>query len=151
MKKLILMAIVSLFSLSAYAIPSIDVYGLTLFKLNSVSSNILEIKAASSGAFSSGVCRLIIRANANSGAFFKATERFRFIHKDLTGIEEEVTPIVTGSALMFKLMKSDFAFESITMETKDGRSIGENITTLFGETVAVMADPCYAPVANVAG
>lgn len=148
MKKFLLILAISLFSLCTYATPSedsIDIDGLTVFKLNSLSVNRFKIYGHTSGAITAGICRIIIRSNHREEAFSKLAERFNFIHQMAGMPEEEVSPIITTYALMFKLRKVDFGFESITLVTKNGKSIGENISDLFGDTnVAVLAGTCYA-------
>lgn len=147
MNKIILMLFLALFSLTSYAIPenSVDLNGLTVYPLNSIKSNNLTIYGHTSGAISAGICRIIIRSAHGEDGFFELAKRFKFT-QSLGGIPgEEVTPITKRYALMFKLMKTDYGFENVVMESKDGKSIGENITAVFGKnvTVAAMAGTCY--------
>jgi hypothetical protein len=147
MKKIILTLAIFIYSLTVHAFPanpSIDIDGLTVFHLNSFAEKTLTIYGHSAGALSAGICRIIIRSNDSDPAFMRVTERFKFTRSFAGLPNEEITPIVTGHALMFKLMRVDYGFENITLETKDGKSIGENISSLFGnKTVAVLAGTCY--------
>lgn len=147
MKKFILLFVISLWFSNGYAAKSessIDIDGLTVFKLNSVSENRLKIYGHTSGAISAGICRIIIRSSERNEAFKKFTQRFKFLHQMFNDPEEEITPIITNHAIMYKLMKVDYGFENITIETRDGKSIEENMTALVGNTpVAVLAGSCY--------
>lgn len=146
MKKLILILFFSLFSLSSYAAPanSIDIDGLSVYPLNPVQTNNLTVYGHTSGAISAGICRIIIRSAHGEDGFADLAKRFKFT-QSLGGMPgQEVAPIVKRYALMFKLMKVDYGFENVLIETKDGKSIGENIKAVFGDTpVAVIAGTCY--------
>ena len=147
------MIAISLYTIGGYAqLPknSIDMDGLTVFKLNSDKDNSLKVYAYTPGAYSAGICRIIIRSGNSAIPMAALAERFKFLHSIAGSAEEEVTPIVTGYALMFLLVKTDFGAEHITIETKDGRSIGDNVSELFGDkTVAVMTGTCYPPKNNI--
>jgi hypothetical protein len=145
MKKLILMLVISLWSLAAYAIPTFDLDGLKQFNLNNVSSTRYKFYGDSSGTATPGICRIIIRTGW-TGDFNQLAQKFKFIYGWGSGNEREVTPIITQYALMFQLMKkTDFAYDYIIIESKDGRSIGQHINELFGATtVAVIAGTCYS-------
>lgn len=161
MKKFILMLAVSLFSFNSYAIPAqpqdsppdlppgaayIDINGLTVFNLNSLSENSILISARSSGALSSGICRIIIRSELGDySGFSQLANNFTFTKYIMSSPGVTVTPTATAGGLIFdKLMQSDYSFERIYMQTKDGRSIGENVRKIFGDkTVAIIAGTCY--------
>lgn len=153
MKKLILLLIASFYSLTCFAIPEVDINGLSVIPLNDFSQSSLRVYGHTSGASSAGICRIIIRSNGgyNEG-FEKMTERFKFIHGIFGKDDGEATPIQAYYALMFKLLRVDYGFEYITLETKDGKSIGENIKKLFGDNpIAVIAGSCYPAKANIPG
>lgn len=147
MKKSCHLLLVSLLTASTFALAAeVDLDGLTVFPLNELADNTLTIVGHSSGAYSSGICRIIIRSNSNTMEpdFRLLAERFKFTHGIGGMPEEDVSLIETHYALMYKLMKTDFGFEHIIMESKDGKSIGENVSALFGDnTVAVIAGTCY--------
>ncbi len=156
MKKLFLMLILALFSLTTHAAPAIpenaiDIDGLTQFSLNKYSANTLRIYGHTSGAASAGICRIIIRSKNGlyNGGFKQLADRFTFKRTFFPADNEPVTPIITAYALMFQLHKTDYGFENILMESKDGKSIGENIKEVFkgqnqGEVpIAVIAGTCY--------
>lgn len=153
MKKFITLIVALFCSLNLYAQQnhetiypeSVDLDGLTVFSLNDYPGNKLTVYGHTSGAYSAGICRIILRSTGGNSAFLSLADRFNFT-TSIAGLPEgQATPIVTPHALMFKLMKVDYGFEHVIIETKDGKSIGENITSLFGDqTVAVMAGTCYS-------
>lgn len=142
MKKLIFIVFIFCFS-SVYATtPTVDLKGLTVLHLNNFSQNSLMVTASYGSAGSNGLCRIIIRSNSG-GDFKHLAESFKFTYR---GFDEvyEIAPVITDYALMFKLKYGDFGHESITIESRDGKSIGENIAKFFGEDiVAIIPGTCF--------
>lgn len=144
MKKFIFTLLMFCCSLS-YAMPYVEIRGLTVVPLNRFESNSLKIYAQRGSAISAGICRIVIRDNGNAlGDYYRQlAARFKFTHTSF-GQSEEITPIVTDTSIMFKLVTGDFGDENFDIVTKDGKSIGHNITEIFNNnTVAIMAGPCY--------
>lgn len=144
MKKLIFTLLMFCCSL-VYAMPFVEIHGLTVVPLNTFQSSSLKIYAQRGSSISSGICRIVIRDNGNSvgDSFRQLAEKFKFTHTTF-GQSEEGTPIVTDTAIMFKLVTGDFGDENFDIVTKDGKTIGQNITEIFkNNTVAIMAGPCY--------
>jgi len=144
MKKFLFTLAISLYSLTSYATaPSIDLDGLSVINLNLISSNSLQIYGHTSGAASAGICRIILRSNDQIDGYYKLTERFNFIHGMFGADTGAVTPKMFSYAAMFELMSTDYGFEYVRIETKDGRSIGQNMVELFGgQEIAAMAGTC---------
>lgn len=143
MKKLIFTLLMFCCSL-AYAMPSVEIHGLTIVQLNKFSSNSLKVYPQRGSSISSGICRIIIRDNGSAmGDYYRQlAERLKFTHT-IFGQSEEMTPIVDDNTIMLKVT-SDFGDESFDIVTKDGRNIGDHITEIFGDnTVAVMSGACY--------
>jgi hypothetical protein len=145
MKKMLLMLIVSLYSLTAYAVvPTVYLDGLAQYKLNSITDSRYQIFGHTSGSFSAGICRIILRSTYN-GDFRQLAERFNFIYGVQGGAETPVTPIIKNYALMFQLAKkTDFTYDYIRIESKNGKSIGKNISEILGDkTISAIAGTCY--------
>jgi hypothetical protein len=144
MNKIILILISSfLFATNSYAKPDNDfIYlsNLSIIKLNDIPYNKLYIHVGYPGKRVSGSCSIVIRSEGGDadGALKKLADRFIF-----TKIAD--TPIIPDSsnnaALVFPLKQGTFV-DRITIETKDGKSIGENVTSASIGYVGVFAGVC---------
>ncbi|GEM_PF-2411851 len=154
MRKIYIMLFLLLLSFNTYAIPIPDdslltIDGLTVVKLNNIEAKSIRFVVFSPGD-GSGTCRLIIRSDKSNDAFKKFNERFKFTQGNIGSTRVDVTPMSSRYGLSFKLPKGVFIAETVGIETKNGKSIAENITSLFsimsGEEhypiVAVLAGMC---------
>lgn len=131
MKRALLMVFTSLLSISSYAMPakSIDVDNLSMVKLNDVQENRLTIKMSYAGKPYSGSCSIVVRTRRGfDDTIVKLSDKFNFIH--WLSSESIVPDVSTRGTLIFPLQKGSFV-DGITIETKDGKSIAENISSFF--------------------
>lgn len=126
-KTLVILA--SLLSINAYAIPAANANldNLTIIKLNDIQENHLSVRVAYPYKNGSGTCSIIIRTRY-SVDLKKLADKFVFI-QDISG-----SPVIpnssTNGALMFALVEDAFV-DGIKIETKDGKSIAENIASVL--------------------
>lgn len=148
MKKLILMLIISFYSLAAFAqTPIIELDGVSTVNLSRYHYNSLGVSGNSSGAYSSGQCSIIIRTARANGSFAELAKALKFTRTIAGKTSDEFSPIVTNYGIIVMLGKIDFGWETINLETKNGQSIAYTISEFFpNETVQVMTGPCYPSV-----
>jgi len=147
MRKILLtvtVSILSMLTIDATAMPAkkIDIDNITPVFLNKIDESIVEISQAYTGKEYSGSCSTVIRTRRASGHTLRQLSQRLNIYRLYT--QNIITPsTVSYGAIVFPLA-SDRFLDGIRIETKDGKSIKENVASIAGKDtdIAVLAGVC---------
>ncbi len=129
MKKLILLLSASLLSINVHA-SDITLYNRDAVKLNDIQDNQLNVTVYYSGKKISGICSVVIKAHGGEDKLFKALAN-QFTYTDKYASPEKIEPnMSTARAVVIPLGEYRFV-DTITISTKNGKSIAENISAAF--------------------
>lgn len=134
MKKMMLIIFTGLLSLSAHSTPinraTLD--NLTIIKLNNIQENHLSTSVNYPGKNISGSCSIVIRSRkSNNSLLKKLADKLQFSRFVSS---EPVTPDSTNNGALVLSLKAGTFIDGIDIKTKDGRSIAENISSIFPAT-----------------